>query len=234
MRKIEEVTNKGNYAKAQRPFPGVVGLLGVPGGFLGVGGGTSVSLLSVILPEVSCARCTSFTALRAASPTCVCGRSASTRESARSRSCGSVVEAGRVEFGGRYEDKMVLEDDKSDRIGCDRKESDKWRRAKRRSRSDSATLIVSRTECVSACIRSAVNSRSASFSESRLFCSVPDPELTMLFANTIPSGPRRWSGRSRSSISQLARSSSVARCFPLDFPENNSFSLLPISARTVD
>lgn len=54
-----------------RALPGVVPLLGVPGGFLGVGGGTPVSRLSDMPPFASATLCTSLAALRAASPTCV-------------------------------------------------------------------------------------------------------------------------------------------------------------------
>lgn len=65
---------------------------GVPGTLRGVApipNGSPVSRRSPAKPPPSCTRCTSRTARRAASPTLAGGRSISTRDSARKRSCWS-------------------------------------------------------------------------------------------------------------------------------------------------
>lgn len=138
--------------------PGVAALLGVPGSdFLGVGGGTSVNFLSTpppVLPS-TVALCTSFAARFAASPRLAGGLSASTRESARSRSCGSVVECGRGATRGRYDDREgEARDEREDEGSCERDASVRLRRAKRRLRSPSDIRVVSSAEFVTECRRS--------------------------------------------------------------------------------
>ena len=102
------VARRGGAA-GYRPRPGVVGRLGVPGGLRGVGGSTPVSRRSAMPFVVSWARWTSRAARRAASPTLVCGRAASTRDMARRRACGSVVGGGRDSVGGKYDERAVAE-----------------------------------------------------------------------------------------------------------------------------
>jgi hypothetical protein len=100
---IENSEPNLNTAGYHLCLPGVVALLGVPGGLRGVGGGTPVNRLSETATpptEAWFAISTCLTALRAASPTCAGGLSASTLDSARS-SRGSILRSGRVRLAGR-------------------------------------------------------------------------------------------------------------------------------------
>jgi hypothetical protein len=103
---ISEVTRNKKYDKVvrsvgtrrqgkddddHRSFPGV--RLGVPTAFLGVAPTPVVALVKVNLlsptPPTSFTLCTSLTARLAWSPICAGGRSASKRDKARRRPCGS-------------------------------------------------------------------------------------------------------------------------------------------------
>ena len=139
------------YPIGHLPFPGVVARRGVPGGLRGVGGGIPVSRRSAMPTDASAARWTSRTARRAASPTCVCGRSASILDSARRRSCGSVV-GGRGCVGGMYDERAVGSG--CDEVGCERDDREMLSRAKRRSRSASDTRVVCSAELAKECNRS--------------------------------------------------------------------------------
>ena len=136
-----------------RPFPGVVARRGVPGGFRGVGGGTPVNLRSAMPAVASATRWTSRTARRAASPTCVCGRSASILERARNRSCGSVA-GGRGREGRIYDESAEGSGWVDGRAGWERVEREMLRSAKRRSRSASDTRVVCNAELAKVCSRS--------------------------------------------------------------------------------
>lgn len=134
------------------PLPGVVARRGVPGGLRGVGGGTPpVSLRSPA--DESAARWTSRTARRAASPICVCGRSASIRDKARKRSWGSVA-GGRGWVGIMYEDSAVGSVCDDGGAGWDRDAREMFSNAKRRSRFASATRVVCSAEFANVCRRS--------------------------------------------------------------------------------
>jgi len=115
---------------------------GVPGrrSVRGVGGATGVIRRS--LAGVSCARSTSRAVLLASTPTCAGGRAASTRASARNRLCDSDGSARRC---GRYVESAGAGCEACLAGRCVRSWRVCDRRAKRRSRSASATLVI-RTE----------------------------------------------------------------------------------------
>ena len=136
-----------------RPLPGVVARRGVPGGFRGVGGGTFVRCRSDMPEDASVARCTSRTARRAASPTWVGGLSASIRDNARRRSCGSVA-GGRGCVGGIYDEREAESPWAAGGAGCDREVREILSRAKRRSRSSSAIRVVCSAAFAKVCTRS--------------------------------------------------------------------------------
>ena len=113
---------------------GVPARLGVPGsGFFGVGGGTSVSLRSEPAPCLpkTFALCTSFAARRAASPKSPSGRSASIRDNARNRSCGSVAAFVRELSIGRYDERAEEVREVRKLKGCEREVSVRLSNAKR-------------------------------------------------------------------------------------------------------
>lgn len=125
-------TRKGEQGVHRRPVPGVIALLGVPGGLLGVAGGTPTSLLSASTPNptdpslplagsscarLSCTRATSFAAFRAASPK---GLEESIRVSARRRSRGSVAVRLSVEVVVVAEEGAEVEEEEGKGVNLER------------------------------------------------------------------------------------------------------------------